>query len=392
MLNERMCEIGSARNFFFEQMAFGRERAKAVGPENVFDFSIGNPSVPPPEPVMRSLRALMDEEPLSLHGYTPQAGSQEAREAVAAALNRRHHTRFTAEAVTMTCGAAAALTAVARALTTGPETEFIVFAPFFSEYLYYVGTAGAKIVVVPADTEDFQIDFAALERAITPRTQAVIIDSPNNPSGAVYTAETLRRLAEILTRRSESYGKPIYLISDEPYRELYYGEEPLPFVTEYYRDAIVDYSYSKCFSMPGERIGWLLLPDELTDCGRLRAAAQGALRSMGQICAPSGMQKLIARCADIRPDLAAYRKNRDLLYGALTEMGYRAAPPMGAFYVFVEAPGGGMDFTLRAREEDILVVPGEAFACPTHARISYCVPYERVERALPRFERLLRAK
>lgn len=385
-----MRALGDTRNFIREAFEYGRRRAREVGPENVFDLSIGNPSVPPPKAVVEALDDLTDEEPLQLHGYTSTPGRMDTRQAVAEALNRRYGAKLSAEAVTMTCGAAAALSACFKALTVDVKTEFIAIAPYFPEYACFATTAGAQFKVVPADTRDFQIDLDALEATICERTQAVIINSPNNPSGTVYTEETLRRLAALLTKRARKIGHPVYLISDEPYRELYYGEGQLPFVPALYADTILCYSYSKCFSIPGERIGYILLPGSLSDCESVRAAVRGALRSMGQVCAPSTMQRLVARCADVLPDLATYRRNRDLLYGALTAMGCRVAPPMGAFYLFMEAPGGkAMDFCLRARERDILIVPGDPFGCPTHARISYCVPTGRIERALPHFTDLL---
>lgn len=393
MVSSQMRALGNTTNFIREAFEYGKKRAREVGPENVFDFSIGNPSVPPPRAVVDALDELMNEEPLQLHGYTSTPGSNEARRAVADSLNKRFCASLTMDAVTMTCGAAAALSACFKALTVDAETEFVAIAPCFPEYACFSTTAGARFRVVAADTKDFQIDFDALEDAIGPHTQALIINSPNNPSGAVYTAETLGRLAALLREKAARIGHPLYLISDEPYRELYYGREPLPFVPALYADTILCYSYSKCFSVPGERIGYILLPDALTDCEGVRAAVRGALRSMGQVCAPSMMQRLVARCADVLPDLAPYRRNRGLLYGALADMGCRVAPPMGAFYLFMEAPNGSaLDFCLRARERDLLLVPGDPFGCPSYVRISYCVPHDRIERALPRLMDLLKQK
>lgn len=389
MVSDQMRELGNTKNFIREAFEYGRVRAREVGPENIFDFSIGNPSVPPPKIIIDTLDELMNDEPLSLHGYTSNLGSDEARQAVTDSLNRRYGTCYTMDAVAMTCGAAMALTTCFKALTMDEQTSFIGIAPYFPEYACFSTVAGGRFVVVPADTAAFQIDFDALGAAIDVHTQAVIINSPNNPSGTAYSLETLETLAALLSRKSEALGHPIYLISDEPYRELYYGEEPLPFVATLYDDTIVCYSYSKCFSMPGERIGYILLPDALTDVDGVRAAIRGALRCMGHVCAPSTMQRLIARCADVPPDLAPYRRNRELLYGALRDMGYACAKPMGAFYLFIEAPGGSaMDFCMSARQQDLLLVPGDPFGCPRHVRISYCVPTERIERALPRFRAL----
>jgi aspartate aminotransferase len=390
MVSQRMTELGNTKNFIREAFEFGRMRAKVVGAENVFDFSLGNPSVPPPKLVLDTLDELMNDEPLSLHGYTSNYGSDEARQAVADSLNRRYGTNYSMDAVIMTCGAAMALTMCFQALTIDEQTRFIGIAPYFAEYACYCTVGGARFVAVPTDTAAFQINFNALEAAIDENTQAVIINTPNNPSGVAYSRETLETLAALLRRKSEERGRPVYLLSDEPYREIYYGEEPLPFVASFYENTIVCYSYSKCFSMPGERIGYILLPDALTDAEGVRTAVRGALRCMGHVCAPSTMQRLIARCADVQPDLEPYRRNRDLLYGAMREMGYRCANPMGAFYLFVEAPGGsGMDFCMKARQQDMLLVPGDPFGSPGHVRISYCVPTEQIERALPRFKALL---
>ena len=391
MISERMYAVGGEKNFIRDAFDFGCKRAEIVGRENVFDFSIGNPSVPPPLAVVDALNELMSEEQLALHGYTSTPGRDETRQAVADSLNRRYGTDYTMDAVFMTCGAALALTICFQTLTIDANTEFIGIAPYFPEYACYATVGGGRFRVIPADTETFQIDFAALEAAINPHTQGVIVNSPNNPSGAVYSKATLERLAALLRRKSKELSHPIYLVSDEPYRELYYGGEPLPFTAGFYEDTIVCYSYSKCFCMPGERIGYILMPDALTDCAAIRLAVRGAVRCMGHVCAPSTMQRLVACCADVLPDVEPYRRNRDLLYGALTGMGCRCVRPDGAFYLFVEAPGGdSMDFCRRAREMDILLVPGIPFGCPSYTRISYCVPYHRIERALPRFEALLR--
>ncbi len=390
MVSERAYQLGAKRSAIRDVFEYGRARAALVGRENVFDLSLGNPSVPPPEEVTEALCELLSEEPLSLHGYTSAPGGEAARDAIAASLNRRFGTSFTRDNLYLTCGAAAALTSCFSALTIDRDTEFIAIKPYFPEYDCFAATSGARLVSVPADLTAFQIDFCALEAAITPRTQAVVINSPNNPSGAVYSEETLLRLCKLLTEKSQAFGRPVYLISDEPYRELYYGKVAPPFVTRYYDNTLVCYSFSKSLSLPGERIGYVLIPSEAEDHRRLSCAVAGAARSLGYVCAPTLMQRVVGRCADVPPDLTAYRKNRDLLYGALTGMGYRCVEPQGAFYLFVEAPGGNAAaFCERAKALDLLLVPGDSFGCPTHLRASYCVSYDTIERSLPLFQALI---
>ena len=390
MVSQQKLRMGNNRSCIRELFEFGRQRAAVVGRENVYDFSLGNPSVPAPDEVNAAIRKLIDElEPMQVHGYTTAAGLDEVRRVIAQDLNDRFGTAFSAKNLFITSGAAPALCSVCSALTIDASSEFIAIAPFFPEYTLFTTTAGARFTSIPADIAQFQINFDLLEAAISRDTQGVVINSPNNPSGVVYTEQTIQRLAALLERKSEEYGKPIYLISDEPYRELIYDGIPYPFVTKYYKNAIVCYSYSKCLSLPGERIGYVLVPDETQDSADVMFAVAGAARAMGHVCAPSLMQHMLTRCASVRPDLEPYVKNRDLLYSELSRMGYRCAKPSGAFYLFMQAPNGDGDaFSEAAKAYDLLIVPGRDFGCPGYVRMCYAVSEQTIRGALPAFEKL----
>lgn len=389
MVSKSSLALGTTRSAIRELFEFGRSRAKIVGEENVYDFSLGNPSVPAPAAVNEAIKSLLNELPsTAVHGYTSAQGLETTRAAVAADLNKRFNKNYTAANLYLTCGAAASLSATFRALTVDENTEFVALAPYFPEYNVFSCSAGAKLVVVPADLKQFQIDFDALEKSINANTQAVIINSPNNPSGVVYTEDTIKKLASILSAKSSELGHPVYLIADEPYRELVY-DGVVPFVPDYYSDTIICYSYSKSLSLPGERIGYVLVPGDVTDSANVYAAVAGAARVLGYVCAPSLLQLVLERCADVKPDLAPYIRNRDLLYNALMDMGYNCAKPSGAFYLFVEAPGGDAEaFCAAAQKYDLLLVPGTGFGCPTYMRISYCVDYEMIKRSLPAFQKV----
>ncbi len=313
----------------------------------------------------------------------------EARQAVADDLNNRYHAGLRPQDLFFTCGAAPALTAVIRALAVD-GAEFLALAPFFPEYRPFVESNGGTFVVVPADTDTFQIPLEALEARLTPHTQAVIVNSPNNPSGVVYTEENLRLAAELLTRKSREYGHPIYILSDEPYRELVYDGVQVPFLPDLYPNTIICYSWSKSLSLPGERIGYVCVPERVEDSAQVMAAVAGAARSLGHVCAPSLQQRLVARCAGIRPDIAAYDENRRTLYDALTSYGYQCVRPSGAFYLFVRAPGGNAKaFSDRAKERNLLIVPGDDFGCPEFFRASTCVSGDMIRRSLPVFQALI---
>lgn len=390
IVNKEMYELGSKRSAIRELFEYGKKRAAVVGPENVYDFSLGNPTVSAPACVNETICNLTKElDSISLHGYTSAQGDVETRQAIADFLNKTHKTNFRADNFYMSMGAAASLSLCFRALTTSPEDEFIAIAPFFPEYKVFVEAAGARLVVVPADTKDFQIRFDELEKLITPHTKGIIVNSPNNPSGAVYSEATIRRLAELLERKSKEYQTEIFLLADEPYREIVYDGIEVPFITKYYRNTLVCYSYSKSLSLPGERIGYVLVPDEAASSKEVYAAVAGAGRALGYVCAPSMLQKVIARVQGETGDVDEYKANRDLLYEGLTRIGYHCFKPDGAFYLFMEALEEDADaFCEKAKEEDLLIVSGNGFFCPGWVRISYCVDHDMIQRSFGAFERL----
>lgn len=390
MLNQTAYSLGANRSCIRDLFEYGRARAAVVGEENVFDYSLGNPSIPSPAAVDEAVRQiLLDTPTLQVHGYTSAVGDAATRQAIADDLNRRYDAGCRGENFFLGCGAAPELVAVFTALAV-PEGELLAIAPYFPEYKPFAQAAGLNFRVVPPDVPEFQIKLDAVEAMLTPHTQAVLINTPNNPSGVVYTQKTLEALGALLTQKSREYGHPIYLISDEPYRELAYGVE-VPFVPLIYPNTVVCYSYSKSLSLPGERIGYIYVPDSAADSRALYDAVAGAARSAGHVCAPSLWQKVIARCAGLRPDLQAYDRNRKALYEGLTAMGYEMAKPDGAFYLFIKAPGGDANaFSEKAKERDLLLVPGDGFGCPGYFRICYCVSYDMIQRSLPVFRELIK--
>lgn len=389
MVSEKMLALGSNRSTIRELFEYGKQRAAIVGAENIYDYSLGNPSVPAPVAVNEAIKEILDSEtPIAVHGYTSAVGDNATRDAIADNLNRRFGTNYSRDNLYLTCGAAASLLCAFRTVIINEESEVIGIAPFFPEYRAFVESNGGKFTVIPADEEHFQVKFDLLEKAINNNTQAVIINTPNNPSGVVYSEETIIKLAEILDRKSKELGHPIYLISDEPYRELVYSDAGVPFTAKYYKNTIVCYSYSKSLSLPGERIGYVLIPSEADDFTDLFNSIAGAGRSCGYVCAPSLMQKMIAKCADVMPDISSYKKNRDYLYNALTEIGYECADPSGAFYLFVKAPNGNADeFSEIAKKYDLLLVSGSPFGCSTYFRASYCVDYNMIVKSIPAFKK-----
>ena len=389
MLNQQMAALGNNRSTIRELFEYGNQRAAVVGRENVFDFSIGNPNVPAPDAVREAILAEAAGDPVALHGYTSAQGAADVRTALADDLNRRFGTDYTGDSLYLTAGAAAALSCAFKAIAC-PGDEFVVLAPYFPEYLMFIERGvGAKAVIVPPSITDFQIDFDALEQAMNEHTKAVVVNSPNNPSGAVYSEQTIQQLAALLCEKEKQYGHPIYLVSDEPYREIVYDGVNVPFVPRYYDDTIVCYSYSKSLSLPGERIGYVLVPPQAADSADLYAAVCGAGRALGYVCAPSMFQRVAARCAGQTSDISVYQTNRDLLFDGLTGMGYSCVKPAGAFYLFPQTlEPDDRAFCERAKKYDLLVVPGADFGAPGHMRISYCVQTETIRRALPLFAEL----
>ena len=388
MVSERMKGLGTARSVIRELFEYGKLRAAQVGAENVYDFSLGNPSVPAPAAVNETAIRLLTEQGDQIHCYTSAQGDQGARQRFADSLNRRFGAHYTADQFYITVGAAASLCCVFNGLAC-PGDEFVVFAPYFPEYQVFIEGAGARMVLIPPEIEGFQIDFAAFEAAVGPHTKGVVVNSPNNPSGVVYSRETLERLADVLTRKSQEYGHPIYLISDEPYREIFYPGFQVPWIPHIYRDTIVCYSFSKSLSLPGERLGYVLVPGDITDAGDVYAAVAGAGRSLGYVNAPSLFQQVTSLCCDLTSDLKVYEENRNLLVTSLREMGYHVVEPGGAFYLFPRTlEADDMAFSERAKQFDLLVVPGSGFGAPGHVRISYCVQTDMIRRALPKFKEL----
>ena len=390
MINRKALALGATRNVIMELADYGRQRAAIIGRENVFDFSIGNPSVPAPAKVNETLLDVIGNvDSLAIHSYTSMVGSPQAREAIAQDLNARFGTDADLNDLFLGCGAAPELVAVIKALS-GPNAEFLCFAPYFPEYKPYVEETGATFRVVPADIPNFQINFSVLEEMINENTTAVIINNPNNPAGTVYSPETIQRLAALLHRKNAEHGHTIYILADEPYRELVYEDAVVPFIPNLYPHTVVCYSYSKSLSLPGERMGYVYVPKQAADSRDLYSAIVGAARVSGHVCAPSLMQQMITRCAHLRPDLTVYRQNRQALMDALLEYGYEMAKPEGAFYLFVKAPNGDdQAFYKQALAYDLLFVPGSAFGCPGYFRLCYCVSYDTIVRGLPLFKKLI---
>ena len=382
----KFVEGSSVTRAMFEE---GKKMAVEFGAENVYDFSLGNPSVEPPKQVKEAIIETLNEDaPNFVHGYMNNSGYEEVRERIAQSLNRRFDTKFSQNNIIMTVGAAGGLNVALKTLLD-PGDEVIAFAPYFGEYNNYVANFDGVMVVVPADVPSFQLDLETFAKKITAKTKAVIVNNPNNPTGVVYSEKVLQDLAKVLEDKQTEFGTDIYLISDEPYRELVYGGVEVPYVTKYYANTIVGYSYSKSLSLPGERIGYLVLPDEMADAEDVIGAANVATRILGFVNAPSLQQLTIARCLDAKVDVEIYDKNRRLLVDSLRKFGFECASPDGAFYLFVKTlEDDDKAFVARAKEEHLLLVPGSSFACPGYVRIAYCVDYDMIERSLPAFERL----
>ena len=389
MISERMEDMlknSSAIRAMFEE---GTRLAKIYGRENVYDFSLGNPNVAAPEKVKEAIKDILDEtDPVALHGYTSNAGYEDVRNAVATSLNQRFDLKLSGKNILMTVGAAGGLNVILKTLLN-PNDEVIVFAPYFGEYRNYVKNFDGVLVEISPNTVDFQPKMDEFESRITPKTKAVIVNTPNNPTGVVYSEETIKQLSEIMTRKQKEFGTEIYLISDEPYRELAYDGVEVPYLTKYYDNTIVGYSFSKSLSLPGERIGYLVIPDEVEDSEKVMAAASVANRILGFVNAPTLQQKLVARCLNEKTELSYYDRNRKTLYDGLCECGFSCIKPQGAFYLFVKSPvEDDKAFCETAKKYNILIVPGASFGCPGYVRIAYCVSYEMIVKALPEFKKL----
>jgi len=390
MINEKMMLLGKKRSVIREIFEYGNKRRQEIGKENVFDFSLGNPSIPAPQSVKETMLSLLnDMDPIALHGYTSAQGAPDVRKAIAEDITKRFGINADPNLLYMTCGAAASLTISLNAVVNAGD-EVIVLAPFFPEYTVFIEKAGAKCIIVKCREEDFQIDFAALGNAINEKTKAIIVNSPNNPCGVVLNKETISKLAELLNEKQNEFNKDIYIIADEPYRELVYGDIEVPYIPNFYNNTLVCYSFSKSLSLPGERIGYIFVSPNVNDCSDIYAAVCGAGRALGFVCAPSMLQYTVARCLGQTGDLEAYKQNRDIFYKNLTEYGYTLAKPDGAFYLFLKSPEADASaFCERAKKYEILIVPGDDFGFPGYVRISYCVATETIKNSLPGFKKLI---
>ena len=390
MIAEKMKNMvanSSAIRAMFEE---GNRLAQIYGAENVFDFSLGNPNVAAPEAVKEAIIELLDEnDPVVLHGYTnSNSGYADVRETVAKSLNERFGTKFEGKNIVMSVGAAGGLNVILKALIN-PGDEVIAFAPYFGEYRSYTNNYDGVLVEVSPNTVDFQPKLDEFEQKITPKTKAVIVNTPNNPTGVVYSEETIKKLASIMEAKQKEYGTEIYLISDEPYRELVYDGVRVPYLTKYYDNTIEGYSYSKSLSLPGERIGYLVIPDEVKDSEDVLAAANVATRILGFVNAPTLQQKVVAKCINEKTDISYYDRNRETLYHGLRECGFECIKPQGAFYLFVKSPAADeKEFCAAAKKYNLLLVPGSSFACPGYVRLAYCVAYETIVNSLPKFREL----
>ena len=389
MFNETMYALGAHSSVIREIFEYGKKRSAEIGKENVFDFSIGNPSVPAPQVVNDAIREALETMPSTeLHGYTSAVGDRGVRQSIAEYLNKTYSTSFHADNFYMTCGAAASLSITFKALCEEGD-EVILFAPFFPEYKVFAQTAGMKCVTVMCNSETLQVDLEAFENAITENTKAVVVNSPNNPSGVVLNIDTIVKMCKILENKQAEYNHPIFLFADEPYRELVYGDVTVPYLTKYYDNTIVCYSFSKSLSLPGDRIGYILVPDEVERSGEIYKAVCGAGRALGYVCAPSLFQFIIPKCLGYTSDISVYKRNRDLLVETFEKNGFFVAKPDGAFYLFLKSPEEDASaFCEKAKKFELLLVPSDSFGFPGYVRVASCVSTEMIERSIPAFEKL----
>ncbi|MDD2234976.1 MAG: pyridoxal phosphate-dependent aminotransferase [Desulfitobacteriaceae bacterium] len=389
MISEKMIMLGKKRSVIREIFEYAKKRSNEIGRENIYDFSLGNPNVPAPSCINESIvKCIKNEDPVLLHGYTSAQGDLNVRNIISENINQKFGTVLTADNIYITVGAAASLTISINAIAL-PDDEFIVFTPFFPEYKIWVEAAGAKTVPVASDQDTFQVDIQKFEKAISVKTKAVIVNSPNNPSGVVLTEDTIQKLCSVMNKKSLEFGHPIYLISDEPYRELVYGNIKVPYLINYYDNTFICYSFSKALSVPGERIGYVVVSNKMENSLDAYAAICGAGRALGYVCAPSLFQQIIAKCINETTDISIYRKNRDLLYEGLTKLGFHCIRPDGAFYLFMKSMEPDANkFCEKAKKYELLLVPGDDFGSPGFVRIAYCVKTEQIINSLPAFEKL----
>ena len=389
-MNKKMYDLGNNRSIIRELFEFSKLQKAKLGEDMVYDFSIGNPSVPPHEEVNKTLIDLLEnEDPCYIHGYTSAQGDNLVREEIAKDLNLRFNTAYTINNLYMTCGAAASLCIAFKALTEKPSDEFLAIAPYFTEYKVFVETQGAAFNVVPALMKSFDININELEKMIGPNTKGIIVNSPNNPSGVIYKEDSIIKLASLLREKEVLYNHPIYIICDEPYREIAYDGINVPHIPNYYNNTIVCYSYSKSLSLPGERIGYILVPNSVKDHEEIYKACLGAGRGLGYVCAPSIFQHLIAKCSTLTSNMSLYKENRDVIYNGLKEIGYECVHPMGAFYLFFKSPSGdAYEFMERAKKHNIIVVPSDPFGVKGYLRLAYCVKKETLISSLPGFKKI----
>ena len=388
MFCEEMYGLGSKGSSIRRVAGEAAKRKVAIGEENVFDFSLGNPSIPAPEIVKKTLIDLIENEHETIHGYTANKGDAEVRKSISDYINKTNNTTLSADNIYMTVGACASLSIAIKAVAVEGD-EVITFAPFFPEYRVFVESCKAKLVVVMPNMKNFQIDFHAFEKAINEKTKAVMINSPNNPSGVVYTEETIKKLADLLNKKSKEYGHAIYLIADEPYKEIVYDGLKVPCCLNYYDNTFLCYSYSKSLSLPGERIGYVAVSDKMEESEKVYLACCGAGRALGYVCAPALFQKLVGKLQGVTVDVDIYKKNRDLIYNGLKDIGYECVKPDGAFYLFVKTLEEDAEkFSEKAAKHEIFVVPADPFGCPGYVRVSYCVKPETIKNSLPEFKKL----
>ena len=390
VISLKMQELVQSNSIIRAMFEEGKRLAGIYGPENVFDFSIGNPNVEPPEEVKQAILEIIDTtDSINIHGYMNNSGYEDVRAAVAKSINDKFLTDFRQNNILMTVGAAGGLNVIFKTLLN-PMDEVITFAPFFGEYRNYVKNYEGKLVIVSPNTIDFQPNLEEFKKKITPKTKAVIINSPNNPTGVIYSEATIIKLSKILREKQKELGTDIYLISDEPYREIAYDNAEVPYLSNYYANTIIGYSFSKSLSLPGERIGYLVIPDQAADSANIIAAANIANRILGYVNAPSLFQRVVAKCLNAKVDIETYNRNRELLYSEISSYGYQCIKPQGAFYLFVKTPiEDDVEFCNLAKKKNILIVPGSAFGCPGYVRIAYCVAYKTIENALPGFKALI---